>query len=983
MTIYKKGFFFLTLLVVFTKLTAIAQPLLDTIYVNERASVSVRFPTLPDSYRKNPEKAPYDIATIAQIGFTVSTNLKNSPPADLYVTLGKRYLHFLIMYKKNLNYNEESDHDYTSYKKIDNLLEERENGQKNPVVKNADPVSPKAVDKKSAAANDANDYHSILENGYQKFKDQQYAEARMYYEKAHKMRPDDPIATDRLNLVKAKLEDKSKQESKEKQAYLNYIAAGQKSLKQNKLTEARISFEQALVILPNDKTATKGIESIEEKENQLKQTEDQENNYNTAFLAGDKALQKEDYQKAKAFYAQAHDILKNRPEPQEQLKNIDKIIAANAAKEQEANLTKTKKEASELKEKEAAELEKKYFTALRSADKLFANGDLIKARSAYNNVLQLSNRQWPKDQVVKIDKLLAEQDFKEKTAKQKEAIRIETERKEKERLALEIKYNNAIEIADNLFKAGKFEEAKPAYRSAIAIIKKPWPEDQLKTIARLEAEQAAAAKAEKLRIAQEKLITDKYNNAIAAADAEFGKNNYARAKTLYANAIALKSTENYPKQKLNEIQATQERIVAEEKARKERIAAEAELKKKYDIALSKAKSYYLKEDLVNAQAAYNEAVTLKPTELEPKAQLKIIKDKLAEIARLNEIEEKYQSKKDIADAFLIAKDYEKAIQSYRDALEIKKDETYPNSQIRYIQAEMKAAAREKEQNEKYEAQRKEIEQENKFRELISQADKSIQAKNYQAAKQQYAEALKIKPDHEYAKARMKIAGDQLEMSNKVYTEKAIAKNTEPVKKDTPATGNSNAKAATEVTDKASGSAYALQANPLPYTDEELKAKYPAIDFKLLPPEQPFNEEAVDSKENTRIFNQVLNDKPRLNITDKSNKIKLICQGIDFEDQAVYLKLVVQNNSKEDFLTGAMMLNWLRSSGSRIKLYPLYLYPAYLPVIKPGYEAVIIYVCKSYNIGDKDKLNFELSDRMNKIKLSLDFKGAVYNEESVR
>ena len=59
---------------------------------------------------------------------------------------------------------------------------------------------------------------------------------------------------------------------------------------------------------------------------------------------------------------------------------------------------------------------------------------------------------------------------------------------------------------------------------------------------------------------------------------------------------------------------------------------------------------------------------------------------------------------------------------------------------------------------------------------------------------------------------------------------------------------------------------------------------------------------------------------------------------------------------------------------------MYIHPAYLPVVKPGKEAVIIYICQPSTIADDDKLKFELNDRLNKIKLELSFKGSVYNEE---
>lgn len=75
-----------------------------------------------------------------------------------------------------------------------------------------------------------------------------------------------------------------------------------------------------------------------------------------------------------------------------------------------------------------------------------------------------------------------------------------------------------------------------------------------------------------------------------------------------------------------------------------------------------------------------------------------------------------------------------------------------------------------------------------------------------------------------------------------------------------------------------------------------------------------------------------------------------------------------------------MLNWIKKNGISIKLYPVYLFPAYLPIIKAGNESFVIYVCKSYSIAEQDNLKFDLNDRKNTVKLQLSVSGKVYNDE---
>lgn len=1024
----------------------------DTIYVNAEAEVAVRFPSLPSFFNTVPSNAPYNFKTLGT-GFTIIAKSENTAPAPLFVTEGSRSHRFVLAFKKDINYDNEAelDYDFSSTKKIDQHNKRKEAGTVKQDVTEVKPEKTKGDSRKDKKAKVEDErsgsgaYYSLLESGEQKMKQQLFGEAKVDFEKAKAMRPEDLLPSQRLEEVKIKLADKEKDVQLEKnkkyvavttaaksdldqkkykeaedgykqalelkpndlyatrqldkiskllneenekkdrlklqEVYKGYIADGEKALKQNQLTAARIAFEQALVITPNDALAKSKLSSIDDKEKQLKQSEELESNYNTAVLEADKLFQAGDLANAKLAYSKALTLIK-RAWPQEQIAEINKLVTDKAAKEVADKQALAIKTETEKKEKETEAVEKRYFNAVQSADKLYMDGELTKAKTAYTNALQIINRQWPKDQVILINKELAEQDLREKSEKQKLAIRLEKEKREKEAAALEAKYSAAIQTADNFFEAKNYASAKTAYANAMGIIKKPWPEEQVKKINKIEADMVAAEKAEKTRLAQEKIINTKYNSAIQSADAEYAKNNFIRARKLYLDASLVKPAEGHPKQRLNDIQATLERIAAEEKAKKERIAAEIELKKKYDIALSKAKSYYLKEDWDNAKLSYTEAAGLKPAEAEPQNQLKLINNKLAEIARVNELNERYEAKLLIADNLLIAKDYEKAVTAYKDALAVKATETYPNSQIKYIQAEIKEDLRLKEERDKMEAVRAEIEKENKYRELIAQGNKSVTDKDYSAAKQQYSDALKIQPESDYAKRRLEIVSYQLEKSKTVFEDKSVAKNDKPSRKDKAAKTN-DLNVALVVPQKQTNSSFEFQANPIPYTAEELKARYPSFDFKSLPPEQPYNDAAVDSKENNSMFNEVLTDKPRLDISDKDNKIKLICQGINFEERSCYLKLLIQNNSDVDFLTGAMMLTWTRRSGNNIKLYPLYIYPAQLPIVKPGNEAVIIYVCKSYNIADGEKLKFELTDRPNKAKLVLNLKGSVYNEEFVR
>lgn len=976
---FRKYIFFLFLPLIAASTTA--QPIVDTIYVNSIDDIAVQFPSEVTSRNWTPSEAysKYNLISLpTRSGFTIRAAEKKVQPARLLVGIGKKNYNFFISYKERLNYG--IDYEY-SYEKLDRLIKRSESKGK--------------TSKENSASNDrtdskpGNDYYQILENGDKKFNQRLYAEARIDFENARSKRPDQPYPIQRLTDIKAKLEEKEKKELKLKndfqQNYKNYMTDGDKKLKRNQLDEARTAFEQALLINKNDPAASKQIAIIEEKEKKLKQAEELKNNYTATIKIADKAFSERDYAAAETSYKKAIDLnLSKDPWPQEQVIKIHKILDDMAKKAIDDKKLLETKALAEKKDKENKKTEDEYKDILKDADKYFRNNKLDKAKTEYSKALDLKkDASWPRDQLVKIDVMIREKDLKEKSEKEKAAIRAEKEKRILEDKAREEKYQAAIKNADELYKLKSYTSAKAAYQSAITIIKKPEAEEQVKKIDKIIADEIAAAKAERIRLEQERIITEKYVKVKNQADAQFAKNNYPAAKKLYMDAAGIKPSETYPKQKLAEIQAALDAIVAREKAEKERKAAEAELKRKYDLAVSKAKSFYLKDDLVNAQVAYQEAGGYKPAEAEPQKQLQIIGDKLAFIARQNDTLERYERKTALGDSLLNAQKYELARAAYEEANKIKPSERFPLSQIKYIDSELKEERLAKEQNDKQAERKREIEKENYLSELSVNAWKSYKAGNWEITIRQYTELLQLDPDNGTAPRCLEIAKYRLNLEkNATKTSTAVA-GKEPGKQVTnnPATIIDTSIYAIP----GQISPYTRQVVSIPYDSLELIEKYPGIDFSKIPPEQPQSDSFVDSKSNSNIFYKVLNEKPVLNISDKDRNIRLICQNLHFEDKdtSVYIKLLVQNGSENDFLTGAMMFTWTKRTGSKIRLYPTYLYPSSLPIIKPGNEAVVIYVCKWYDVGDNEKLEFMMNDRKKKTKLELNIKGSVFYQESVR
>ena len=108
-------------------------------------------------------------------------------------------------------------------------------------------------------------------------------------------------------------------------------------------------------------------------------------------------------------------------------------------------------------------------------------------------------------------------------------------------------------------------------------------------------------------------------------------------------------------------------------------------------------------------------------------------------------------------------------------------------------------------------------------------------------------------------------------------------------------------------------------------------------------------------------------------------IRIVCQNISFNGTNAYLKLLLQNDGTEDFLTGSMLLTLLRQNGASLNLHPGTIYPNKFPIIKPKSQIAIIYAFRAFNVADEENLKFEIQDRPQKINLEFNLTGVVYNE----
>ncbi len=231
------------------------------------------------------------------------------------------------------------------------------------------------------------------------------------------------------------------------------------------------------------------------------------------------------------------------------------------------------------------------------------------------------------------------------------------------------------------------------------------------------AEEEARKKAKELA-AKEKKKERAYKEAITKGDVYFKDKKYDLAKLGYEDALSIKSNAEYPKNQILKIEQ-----VLKDKA--EQLAKQKALNEQYQGIIAQADKEFQAKDYTNAKTNYQAALEVKPKEEYPKNQINkiddILKEQAKQLAKQETLDRKYQQIIEKADEVFNAKKYTTAKNNYQSALKLKTNEPYPQDQITKIDAILTAKAQKL-------AEQKALEE--KYQQLITDADKTFKAKNY-------------------------------------------------------------------------------------------------------------------------------------------------------------------------------------------------------------------------------------------------------------
>lgn len=489
-------------------------------------------------------------------------------------------------------------------------------------------------------------YSNIIASADNNFRNKNYEKAITLYEKALDL---DPYADHPYNQID-KCEQLMRAPKVNTEDYKKVILMADESFKNKDYIKAIGLYEQAMDIDPYADYPDNQIDKCDAFLAQLKNVD---KNYNNAITKANRYFTSKNYENAKTEYNNALAIKSGEAYPKNRIIEIDKLLAEAKSKEAAAkdlaakeaaakelaakeaaakelaakeaaakDLAAKEAAAKELAAKEAAaaaalaskeKLDEEYNKLISSADRMLNAKNYTGAKTKYVNASSKKpDKQYPKDKIAEIDKVIAD---KAAVAKK------------------EADFQKIIAKADALLDEKKYKESRTNYIEASNIKSNDYTKGRIAQLDKLIAEQD-----------KQDALNNKYNTAISEAGVLYKAKNYSEAKLKYNEALKIKPTSSFAKSRINSINS---------------LLSQQATNKKYTAAIKKADALFKTKKYTEAKASYLTASKLKTSVAYPKQQIAKIQ-KLLYNQNMNKPEETKPEEKDkLADIAVMSKDSKK------------------------------------------------------------------------------------------------------------------------------------------------------------------------------------------------------------------------------------------------------------------------------------------------------------------------------------
>ncbi|MBN2213122.1 MAG: hypothetical protein JW723_02670 [Bacteroidales bacterium] len=533
-------------------------------------------------------------------------------------------------------------------------------------------------------------------------------EALLKYKGAMTLKPQESLPRQKVSEIETLLaRDRASQKAAD-DAYQNAIIQADNLFKNKDYSRAAEAYNRALAMKPDALYPKQQISQINQTvaAEEVKKQRETDAGYQTALAAAERSLATQDYQTAKGYYQQA---LQFRPDDEtlrNKLAEMERMMAADARKKQQQE-----------------EIQRSYLAAVQKADQLYSSKDFDAAKIAYQEARTIKpDEQYPLQRIQEIDRqVLAEH------ARKQQQI---TEG-----------YQNAVNAGNAMLAQKQYQSARESFNKALSYK----PDDafaknklqEIDNLIRQDQAQQAAMQAKRTE----------YNTIVERADALFASRDYAPAKSEYLRASQVLPEEQYPGQRIREI----DRLVTLAEAEKQR-----ELESKYRSAMNTANNYFIQRSYENAKKAYQEALGYKPGDEPAGSKIteidNIMRQEQARLAAIQTRQKQYDDLIARADGLFSSGSYAEAKSEYQNAQQVMPDQTYPGQKIAEIGRLL--AEQQRRQAEQQRILAEQQAKDNAYKLSVTKADDLFSKRQYGAARSEYMNASSIKPDEAYPKNRI-------------------------------------------------------------------------------------------------------------------------------------------------------------------------------------------------------------------------------------
>ncbi len=572
------------------------------------------------------------------------------------------------------------------------------------------------------------EYDQLLKDADAEYGNEKFLNALDGYKAANQVFPNEQYPKDRIAEINDLLGLMMVAEEMDKalaDRFNTLIAGADRFFGAKQYFEARNSYNRALSIRPSDSHANQRVKEI----NDILKAQQTEQDYQDLIVRGNNAFNEMLYDEALKIYTEASALRPNEEYPKTKIREINDKLGQMAK-----NL----------------ENQKNYEQAIFQAEMNFEKQFYDKSLASYENALsykpgdtkatakiaeikdlmnRLANRTLYDKFIDSADKSYKKELLQDALADYKKALELFPDEEYplqrvqaiNEKLNSEAAFLAAVQKADQAFDTKQYPNAKNLYTQVLGLRSN----DKHSSDRIIEIDRILATVA----------VDDQYNSLITEADQMFSGKSYNEAKSKYTEALGLKSKEQYPKDKINEITVILRDLAA--------------LDQKYQQAVTKADNLFKGEKYDDAKTAFTEAGNLKPAETYPPEMIARINSLLDEQTRLlaqkeaqekarleaaaNERDKNYQSMIDEADRLAAINQLVDAVGKFRSALDIKPNEQYPIKRIEEIRGII--------------ARQQEIQ--NAYNAAVAKGDSEFKKEAFPTSKAAFINARATKPDESY------------------------------------------------------------------------------------------------------------------------------------------------------------------------------------------------------------------------------------------